>query len=122
VKLDLSSEKLFQPLIAQARKTLPEAKARFLKGLPKGYTFSVTTRIYDKNKKFEQVFVIVKSWSGDRIEGILNNEVQLQGFKLGQALTVYEKDVLDWTIVNTKGEEEGNLIGKFIDKNLADQK
>lgn len=122
VKLDLSSEKLFQPLIAQARKTLPEAKARFLKGLPKGYTFSVTTKIYDKNKKFEQVFVIVKSWSGDRIEGILNNEVQLQGFKLGQALTVYEKDVLDWTIVNTKGEEEGNLIGKFIDKNLADQK
>lgn len=121
VKLDLSSEKVFQPLIAQARKTLPEAKARFLKGLPKGYTFSVTTKIYDQNKKFEQVFVIVKSWSGDRIEGILNNEVRLPGYKLGQALTVYEKDVLDWTIVSPKGEEEGNLIGKFIDKNLPNQ-
>lgn len=103
------------PLIAEARKTLGDVKARYLKGLPKGSWLSVTTRLTD-GKGREQVFVTVKSWDKNTIKGTLNNEVKLANYKLGDPITVLEKDVIDWTIVDKDGNEEGNLLGKFIDK------
>ncbi|MCW5821388.1 MAG: DUF2314 domain-containing protein [Cyanobacteria bacterium TGS_CYA1] len=104
-----------KPYIEKARQTLPDAKKRYQAGLPAGHRMSVTTLLTDKNGHHEQVFVTVNSWNGDAVSGILANSVSLQGFKRGQALEVKEKDMLDWTIVNPKGEEEGNLVGKFID-------
>ena len=103
------------PLIAEARKTLGDVKARYLKGLPQGSWLSVTTRLTD-GKGREQVFVTVKSWNEEVIKGTLNNDVKLANFKLGDPVTVMEKDVIDWTIVDKDGNEEGNLLGKFIDK------
>lgn len=111
-----------KPLIEKARATLPDAKKRFRQGLPKNHYMSVTTGLKDKNGHYEQVFVYVDSWDGDCVSGRLANDVSLEGYKRGQPLKVYEKDMLDWTIVNPKGEEEGNIIGKFIDKWLDDHK
>ncbi len=111
-----------KPLIEKARATLPDAKKRFKQGLPKNHYMSVTTGLKDKNGHYEQVFVYVDSWDGDCVSGRLANDVSLEGYKRGQQLKVYEKDMLDWTIVNPKGEEEGNIIGKFIDKWLDDHK
>ena len=111
-----------KPLIEKARATLPDAKKRFKQGLPKNHFMNVTTGLKDKNGHYEQVFVYVDSWDGDCVSGRLANDVSLEGYKRGQPLKVYEKDMLDWTIVNPKGEEEGNIIGKFIDKWLDDHK
>jgi len=111
-----------KPLIEQARSSLPDAKKRYLKGLPANHFMSVTTMLVDKNGHHEQVFVNVSSWDGDVVNGTLANDVKLEGFKKRQLLKVNEKDIRDWTIVNEKGEEEGNLIGKFIDKWLDEQK
>jgi tetratricopeptide (TPR) repeat protein len=110
-----------KPLIVQARATLPDAKKRYLAGLPSGHYMSVTTGLTDKNNHHEQVFVTIDSWNGDVVNGRLANDVSLEGYKRGQALKVNEKDMLDWTIVNPKGEEEGNLLGKFIDKWLDER-
>lgn len=115
-------EEAMKPLIEKARATLPEAKKRFQTGLPAGHTMSVTTGLVDKNGHREQVFVWVESWDGDTVSGVLANDVSLEGFKRGQALKVNEKDMLDWTIVNPKGEEEGNLVGKFIDQWIDEHK
>ncbi|QQR59578.1 MAG: tetratricopeptide repeat protein [Candidatus Melainabacteria bacterium] len=110
-----------KPLIVQARATLPDAKKRYLAGLPSGHFMSVTTGLTDKNGHHEQVFVTIDSWTGDVVNGRLANDVSLEGYKRGQALKVNEKDMLDWTIVNPKGEEEGNVLGKFIDKWLDER-
>jgi tetratricopeptide (TPR) repeat protein len=108
-------EEAIKPLIEEARKTLPTAKAKYLKGLPSGDSFSITTKLRDDAGKFEQVFVFVDKWDGTTISGTLGNDVSLRGFKKGDKLKVEEKDVLDWTISKPDGTEEGNVIGKFLD-------
>lgn len=115
-KFNMELAEAMKPYIEKARQTLPDAKKRFQAGLPAGHSMSVTTGLKDANNHYEQVFVYVDSWTGDTVKGRLANDVDLEGFKRGQALEVKEKDMLDWTIVNPKGEEEGNLVGKFIDK------
>jgi tetratricopeptide (TPR) repeat protein len=104
-----------KPYVEQARKTFPGVKERFLKGLPPGHLLSITTRIFDQERHMEQVFVLVKSWSGDTISGVLASDVTLKGHQKGETLQVLEKDVIDWTISNPDGSEEGNVVGKFLD-------
>lgn len=108
-------EEAIKPLIEEARKTLPAAKAKYLKGLPPAHRFFVTTKLHDGANHSEQVFVFVDGWNGTTISGTLGNQVKLHGFKEGDKLKIDEKDVLDWTISRPDGTEEGNLIGKFID-------
>lgn len=108
-------DEAIKPLIEEARKTLPEAKAKYLKGLSTGERFSITTKLRDDIGNFEQVFVFVDQWNGTTISGTLGNDVKLRGFKRGDKLKVEEKDVLDWTISKPDGTEEGNVIGKFLD-------
>ncbi len=116
VKFDQELAEALKPLVVKARSTLPDAKKRFLAGLPARHYMSVTTGLTDKNGRHEQVFVSVESWIGDVVTGKLGNDVRLEGYKKLQELKVNEKDILDWTIVNPKGEEEGNILGKFIEK------
>ena len=52
-------EAAIKPYIAKAKTTYPQAKARFLSGLPPRHTFFVTTRLYDSSKRFEQFFIAV---------------------------------------------------------------
>jgi hypothetical protein len=42
------------PYVAQARNTYPQAKRRFLQGLPRGYVLFVTTRLRDSKEHWEQ--------------------------------------------------------------------
>lgn len=110
-----------KPLIEQARKTLPDVKERYLKGLPAGCRLSVTTQIHGPEGA-EQVFVSVDRWVGDLIDGRLLNDVKLSNHKRGEQLQVKESDVLDWTILDGAGKEEGNLLGKYIDDWLDKRK
>lgn len=108
-------EEAMRPYIEQARKTLPDAKTRYSKGLPKGQTFFVTIKLKNPDGRTEQSFIRVESWKADVIEGKLASTVSLPGHKEGEKVVVDEKEVLDWTISKEDGTEDGNFVGKFLD-------
>lgn len=109
-------EDAIAPYVKKARKTLPEAKKKYMAGLPKDQVFFVTIKLYDPTKKYEQVFVRVTSWKGETIQGILSSDLSLiHDHTKGEKLTCSEPEILDWTISKPDGTEEGNFVGKFLD-------
>jgi uncharacterized protein YegJ (DUF2314 family) len=112
-------DSLTAPYKAEARRTLPESKKRFLNGLNIGEVYFVSTRICDQEADCEDVFIEVTKWVNDQIEGLLANQVQtVDGYVYGQIIHLSEKDVHDWTISKPDGTEEGNYVGKFLDTML----
>jgi hypothetical protein len=108
-------EAAIAPYIQKARETLPDAKKRYLDGLPKGQILYVTIRLTDPLGRFEQAFVKVNSWTGTIIKGTLASDMELvKKYKKGEALTCRESQVMDWTITKPDGTEEGNFVGKFL--------
>ncbi len=109
-------EEAIRPHVEQARKTYPEAKQRFLKGLPRGHTFFVTTRLYDAQRHFEQLFVAVSEIKEGRIRGMIASEVRIvAGYRQRDKYSFSESELYDWTISRPDGTEEGNFVGKFLD-------
>jgi hypothetical protein len=110
-----------RPFIAQARATWPDAKARYLAGLPDGQILFVTVRLFEDGadragSDYEQIFVRVDAFDGSTVHGrIANDLVKLRAHRNGDPIDVAEADVLDWTITRPDGSEEGNLIGKYHD-------
>ena len=104
------------PLTEQARATYPDAKRRFLAGELPTHRFFVTTRIYDKAGREEQIFVVVDSIRDGRISGRIASPVRLvAGYRLNQAHALDETELVDWTVSRPDGTEEGNVVGKFFD-------
>ena len=108
-------DKAIAPYVTKARATYPAAKARFLAGLPPGYTFSVRARLFDPNGHREDSFVTVRKISGAEITGILGQVDILHSYKTGQTITVKESEIDNWVIQRPDGSEEGNYVGKFLD-------
>jgi hypothetical protein len=105
-----------RPLVAEARRTYPAARDRYLRGLPEGHTFFVTTQLSDEQGRAEQIFVQVQSIEGTRIAGSIASEIQLiEGYAHGDRYEFDEDEVVDWLIARPDGTEEGNIIGKFLD-------
>ena len=105
-----------EPYVAQARASYPDAKRRFVAGLPPRHTFFVTTTLRDGQGRFEQVFLVVDSIVGTQIRGRIWSDVSLvSGYRLGQPHAVNEAEILDWLIGKPDGSEEGNFVGKFVD-------
>jgi len=109
-------EAAIKPYIEKARQTYPEAKKRFLAGLPPKHSFFVTTRLTDAAGNFEQVFVAVKEIKGGIIRGFISSEVnRIHRYKNGDAYSFPESELIDWTVTKPDGTEEGNFVGKFLD-------
>ena len=109
-------EAAIKPYIEKARNTYPQAKARFLNGLPPKHTFFITTRLYDSAKRLEQVFIAVREIKDGRISGVIASEIHLvSGYKEGDSYSFPESEVIDWTISKPDGTEEGNFVGNFLD-------
>lgn len=105
-----------EPYVQEAKKTYPAAKAKFLKGLPPGEHFFVTTRLRDKKGRTEQVFIGVTSIEKSVVKGIIFSEIHLvEGYAMRQPYSFPETELIDWTITKPDGSEEGNLVGKFLD-------
>lgn len=110
-------DEAIKPYVEKARKTYPDARQRFLAGLPPKHTFYVTTRIYDREGHFEQVFITVREIKDGVIKGIIASEVEfITGYKAGDSYSFPEAKLIDWTIVKPDGSEEGNFVGKFLDE------
>jgi hypothetical protein len=107
---------LLAPCRVRALNTYPDAKQRFLKGLPLGQDFSVYIPLKDDQSRVEMVFLAVEKIEGTKIHGKINNEiVAVSGYQYGQAYSIDESEILDWVIVRVDGTEEGNLSGKFLE-------
>ena len=108
--------KAMEPFIAKARATYPEAKKRYLAGLPPRQVFFLVTRLRDQRGRMEQVFIEIQSIADGKASGILASDIRVvEGFKRGQAYTFPEKDLIDWLISKPDGTEEGNVVGIFLD-------
>jgi uncharacterized protein YegJ (DUF2314 family) len=110
-------EAAMKPYIEKARKTYPEARQRFLAGLPAKHAFYVTTRLHDKQGHYEQVFIAVREIKGETIKGVIASEVEfITDYRRGESYSFPEAELIDWTIVKPDGTEEGNFVGKFLDE------
>ena len=109
-------EAAIKPYIEKARTTYPQARARFLKGLPAKHTFFITTRLHDSSKRFEQVFIAVNEIKDGRISGVIASQIRLvSGYQEGDSYSFPESELIDWTISKPDGTEEGNFVGNFLD-------
>ena len=111
-------EKAVAPYVAQGKKTYPDAKKRFIAGLPGNQSFFVSVRLTDVRGLHEDVFVQVLHIDPDTSEimGRVASHIDLvQGYTAGQKITLTEDRVRDWTIAHPDGTEEGNVVGKFLD-------
>lgn len=109
-------DRAIAPYVAQAKATYPQAKRRFLDGLPRGQYFFLTTRLTDRRGHVEQVFVAVQSIRDGLVRGKIWSEiVEVEGFRHGDSYTFPESAMIDWLITKPDGAEEGNFVGKFLD-------
>ena len=119
VASDTALQRLFeltQPAVDQARATYPQAKQRFLAGLPANHLFFITTRLRDGAGRVEQVFVAVDSIAGTQLHGRLSSRIGVvTGYRYGDRLAIPEAELVDWLIAKPDGSEEGNFVGKFLD-------
>ncbi len=108
---------VMQPWVDSARRTYPAARRRYLAGLPAGESFFVTTRPVDDRGKREQVFVAVDSIAGPKIYGRIWSRLRtVRGFRYGESVWLGESELVDWLITHPDGTEEGNVVGKFLDR------
>jgi hypothetical protein len=108
-------ERAIAPYSKRDRALYPDAKRRFLAGLPPGHAFAVVTNLHSPGQE-EMVFVLVQRIEGDQITGrIVSDILGVTGYKAGDTYTLSERDLIDWVITRPDGSEEGNLVGKFLD-------
>lgn len=111
-----AAEAAMAPYVAQARKTYPAARQKYLAGGAPARPMFVTTRLTDSTGRREQVFVRVDSIAGPAIFGSIASQVQVvRGYRYRQAIRVEEANLLDWMFANPDGSEEGNVVGNFMD-------
>jgi TonB family protein len=116
-------EQAMQPYVEMARATYPDARKRFIAGLPRGYDFYLTTRLRDPQGRWEQIFVRTDSIARGRVYGQISSDVRLiAGYRAFQSYQFPETDLIDWTITDPRGREEGNALGKFLDAQGASSK
>jgi hypothetical protein len=109
------------PIVATARASFPAAAQRFRAGLPERHTFFATTVLRDSDAREEQVFIAVDSIVGQgdstRIAGRIWSQIGVvRGYQFRQPHTFPVADLMDWMIARPDGTEEGNEVGKFLER------
>lgn len=96
---------------ARAVATLPQFKKRFRAGPEPGEVYFVKHGFpRHDNDHHEFMWVIVKTWSGGRIKGILANDPTHRiDLRSGQPITLTEADVFDWLLTLPDGTQQGGF-------------
>lgn len=101
--------------LKEARRTLPQARQRYQRGLPIGISFYLTARVLNEAATPEPVVVAVDTWQGSHISGRIMR-LGPNGLPTPNApVHLDEAAVLDWIVLRPNGTEEGNFLGKFLD-------
>ncbi|WP_210514032.1 hypothetical protein [Hymenobacter terricola] len=102
--------------VREALRTLPQAKKKFLAGLPNGDQFLLSVRVIATDTSFRQVSARVLGWHGTTVQALL-----LPGAADSAAPTeptpvsFPETAVVDWLLLRASGREEGNYVGRYTD-------
>ena len=110
--------KLIAPYIEKARATFPEVKKKYIAGdyVRENRQLDVQIELTDKNGNREMVFIVVTQCLGNRFQGVIVNDIQLlKEYKNGDTLSFSQDQVKNWVVVDSKGNEEGNFVGKAIE-------
>ncbi len=110
--------KFIEPYIEKARATFPEVKKKYIAGdyVRENRQLEVQIELADKDGTKEMVFLVVTQCLGNRFQGIVVNEVQLlKEYKEGYAVSFSQDQVKNWVVMDSKGNEEGNYVGKAIE-------
>lgn len=99
--------------MGKAKATYPDARARFIAGLPQSTTFLVARTSSSGTEADSFDFVVV-----DRIEAglVIGHEWQGPDAQAGsgRAVRFPETDVVDWQIHHPDGSDEGWYTGKYL--------
>ena len=102
--------------VREALRTLPQAKKRFLAGLPDGDQFLLSVRVAASDTSFRQVSARVLGWRGNTVQALLLLEAADAGTPTEPLPVSFpEAAVIDWTLLRASGREEGNYVGRYID-------
>lgn len=110
--------KVIVPYIEKAKATFPEVKKKYIAGdyVRENRQLDVQIELTDKNGDREMVFIVVTQCLGNRFQGIIVNDIQLlKEYKNGDTLSFSQDQVKNWVVVDSKGNEEGNFVGKAIE-------
>ena len=102
--------------VREALRTLPQAKKRFLAGLPDGDQFLLSVRVAASDTSFRQVSARVLGWRGNTVQALLLPE-NANSATPAEPMPVSfpETAVVDWTLLRASGREEGNYVGRYTD-------
>ena len=102
---------------ALAKKKLAGMSDQFKRGLRPGEYILVKAPFPTPAGGSEWMWVEVKQWEGDRIDGLLQNDpYDIPTLKAGQAVRIKLSDVFDYIRVLPGGKREGNTTGAIIEK------
>ena len=100
----------------EALRTLPQAKKRFLAGLPEGDQFLLSVRVIATDTSFRRVSARVLGWHGTTVQALLLPDTAgAAGPAEPMPVSFSETAVLDWTLLRASGREEGNYVGRYTD-------
>ena len=98
-----------------ARARLPQLRELFNRGLAPGEYIDVKAPFDTDGGGREWMWVEVRAWKGDRIEGTLQNTPDdVKRLRLGQDVVVSQADLFDYLFHHADGRDEGNTTGAII--------
>ncbi|WP_201985121.1 hypothetical protein [Hymenobacter rubidus] len=101
--------------VREALRTLPQAKKKFLAGLPSGDQFLLSVRVIATDTSFRQASARVLGWHGNTVQALLLPGPDAADKAKPTPVSFPETAVVDWTLLRASGREEGNYVGRYID-------
>lgn len=102
--------------VREALRTLPQARKRFLAGLPEGDQLLLSVRVLATDTSFRQASVRVLGWHRNLVQALLlPAAADSSGPTEPVPISFPETAVLDWLLLRANGREEGNYVGRYLD-------
>jgi len=102
--------------VREALRTLPQAKKKFLAGLPEGDQFLLSVRVVATDTSFRQASARVLGWRGNTVQALLLPAATDSAMPAEPTPVSFpETAVVDWTLLRASGREEGNYVGRYTD-------
>lgn len=95
----------------------PSVRNRYLSGLPENESLFVRVLVAAEGSAAHYLFVVVDSIEGDKIWGRIWSDVTSStGINHGERIVLMKEFISDWLISKPDGTEEGNRIGREIER------
>ena len=102
--------------VREALRTLPQARKKFLAGLPEGDQFLLSVRVADTDTSFRQASARVLGWRGNTVQALLLPPATDSPTPAEpMPVSFPETAVVDWTLLRASGREEGNYVGRYTE-------